>query len=146
MTSVTHDILVEKNSNKSLYNWQTDKLKFLYFQYQSKSVTPVDEYKCTLDQELLSILENELRETEEIRNYAITAMREWILQNPRIKKMRLDSAWILKHLRFKKYSLPMAQDVMERFIVLRSGNYGSDNWHIECDVLRPCVKKIFDVK
>lgn len=91
------------------------------------------------------MLEREIRETEEIRTYALKAMRDWTMQNPRIKKTRLDSKWLLKHLRFKKYSLPMAQESIERHLVLRQGNYGHDNFHLETDVLRPCVKAIFDV-
>ena len=117
-----------------------------FFQYQSKSITPVDEYVCNLDDELLEILENEIRETKESREHAIKAMRDWTMQNPKILKTRLDSLWLLKHLRFRKYSLPLAQEVIERNLVLRTGPYGIENFHLEADCLMPCVKKIFDSK
>lgn len=109
-------------------------------------MTPIDEYKCTLSNELLEILENEIRETKELREEAIKAMRDWAMANPRITKTRLDTVWILKHLRFKKYSLPLAQEAVERHLVLRNGSYGKDYFHLEQDFLRPCVKKIFDVQ
>lgn len=73
-------------------------------------------------------------------------MREWTMQNPRIIRTRLDSMWLLKHLRFKKFSLPLAQETIERHLVLREGSYGSEQFHLETDVLRPCIKKVFDAK
>jgi hypothetical protein len=79
-----------------------------------------------------------------MRNFGIKAMRDWMVQNPRIRMGRLDSIWLLKHLRFKKYSLPLAQEAIERHMVLRQGHYGKDYFHTDGDVLRPCVKKIFD--
>jgi hypothetical protein len=120
-------------------------LDFKSFQYQSKSITPIDDYECNLSPDLVEILKTELRETEETRNHGIKALRDWTMQNPRIIKTRLDSAWLLKHLRFKKYSIPAAQEAIERHLVLRQGIYGNDYFHIETDVLRPCVKKIFDI-
>jgi hypothetical protein len=106
-----------------LKTWGLNVLSFTLnlFQYQSKSVTPVDDYECNLSPELLEILEKELRETEETRNHGITALREWMMQNPRIIKTRLDSAWLLKHLRFKKYCFPAAVEAIERHMVLRQG-------------------------
>lgn len=115
-------------------------------QYQKKSITEVDDYVCTLNKEQLEILEKEIRETKETRDYAIKAMRDWTMQNPRILKTRLDSMWLLKHLRFKKYSLPLAQEAIERYLVLRNGIFSKLNFHLDGDVLRPCVKKIFDSK
>lgn len=113
-------------------------------QYQAKSITPVDDYECNLSQDLRDILEREIRETDEMRNFAIKAMRDWTIQNTRIKKGRLDAIWLLKHLRFKKYSLPLAQEAIERHLVLRQGCYGHEYFHLEMNILRPCVKKIFD--
>lgn len=115
-------------------------------QYQSKSTTIVDEYKCPLSKELCDILEREIREIDELREFAIKAMRDWTMQNPRILKARRDSTWLLKHLRFKKFSLPLAQEVIEKHLVLRQGRYGIDYFHLENDCLRPCIKRIFDTK
>jgi hypothetical protein len=99
-----------------------------------------------LSKSLQDILRDELRETESTRQHAIKAMRDWAVQNPRIIKTRLDSIWILKFLRFKKYSIPAAQEAIERYMVLRQGAYGRDYYHIETDSLRPCVKAIFDAQ
>lgn len=94
----------------------------------------------------MAILEKEIRETEEIRTFAIQALREWTMQNPRIIRTRLDSMWLLKHLRFKKYSLPLAQEIIERHLVIREGSYGRETFHLRPDCLNPCIKKVFDVK
>lgn len=67
------------------------------------------------------------------------------MQNPRIVLTRLDTNWLLKHLRFKKYSIPAAQEAIERHLVLTQGVYGHTYFHVALDILQPCVKNIFDV-
>jgi hypothetical protein len=72
-----------------------------------------------LSPELRKMAEEELRETDEIRENAIRAVREWALQNPRICTLRLDAKFILRFLRAKKFSIPMTQEIIERYLVLR---------------------------
>ena len=111
--------------------------------YQSKSITPVDDYVFTLSNELATIAENELRETEEVRNNAIKVMRDWTMNNPRILKTRLDSNFLLRFLRFRKFSIPMAQEALERYLVLKQGSFGKD-WFNILDVTIPSVEKLLD--
>lgn len=66
--------------------------------------------------------ESELRETEELRTHAIRSLRLWIDQNPRITKCRMDSSFLLRFLRTKKYSIPLVQEALERYVLLRE-NY-----------------------
>lgn len=66
-----------------------------------------------------SFVERECRETDEVRNHGITALREWAVRNPRIVKIRLDSNFLLRFLRARKFSLPMVQEILERYLVLR---------------------------
>lgn len=108
------------------------------FQYQIKSAWPVDEYVCTLSDELKKIAEKELRETDKIRAHAIKAIRDWALENPRIIKTRLDSTFLLKILRFRKYSIPLTQEAIERYMLYRLGLYGYD-WFSNLDPLRPGI-------
>lgn len=84
-----------------------------------KSITPVDEYKCSLSDETKKFVEEEFRETDEVRKHALEELREWAMKSPRIQKMRLDSNFLLKFLRAKKFSLPMAKETIERYLVLR---------------------------
>ncbi|CRK89975.1 CLUMA_CG003703, isoform A [Clunio marinus] len=111
--------------------------------YQSKSITPVDNYEYKLSDELKKIAEEELRETEEIRNHGLKTMRDWIMNNPRIEKCRMDSKFILRFLRFRKYSIPMAQEALERYLVFREGAYGFD-WFSNLDYMKPNIKTLVD--
>lgn len=132
------------NINNSDYNRHCTHNFFLRgFQYQVKSTTPVDEYKCTLSAELQKLAESELRETEEVRSHALTAMRDWILANPRIEKCRMDSIWLLRFLRFRKYSIPLAQEALERYLVFREGLYGYD-WFSNLDYDRVHLKMLLE--
>jgi hypothetical protein len=50
----------------------------IHFQYEAKSITPVDEYVCKLSDELKKMAKNELGETEEERKIAIKTLRDWV--------------------------------------------------------------------
>ncbi|CAH1366969.1 hypothetical protein MTP99_008214 [Tenebrio molitor] len=84
-----------------------------------KWVTEPDEYVCTLSEELQTMAEEELREDKHSRQTALASMREWIKQNPRIKNCRMDARFLLRFLRFKKFSVTLAQEALERYVLLR---------------------------
>ncbi|KAF7265331.1 alpha-tocopherol transfer protein-like [Rhynchophorus ferrugineus] len=84
-----------------------------------KWVTEPDVYVCPLSVETQEIARQELREDERTRNSALECLREWIRQNPKIKNCRLDSRFLLRFLRFKKFSVVQAQEAIERYILLR---------------------------
>lgn len=52
-------------------------------------ITEPDNYVCPLSEETQLIAKEELREDEFTRQSAITSMREWIIQNPKIKNCRM---------------------------------------------------------
>ena len=58
------------------------------------------------------------------------------MENPRIIKSRLDNRFLLKALRFRKFSIPRAQEYIERYLIYKSGFYGYD-WFSNLDPLRP---------
>lgn len=89
-----------------------------------KSLTPVDTYVFNLSKELQALAEDELRESESTRTQAIKSLRDWIESNPRIELTRMDARFLLRFLRTKKFSVTMAQDNLERFILLRSAREG----------------------
>jgi hypothetical protein len=82
-----------------------------FLQYESKSITPVDEYECTLSEELQKIALVELQETEEVRTNGIRAIRDWIMNNPRILKCRMDSK---------------TKENIERYILFRQCLFGDE--------------------
>lgn len=113
-------------------------------QFTVKSITPVDDYKCILSDELKKIAEEELRETDAIRENALRAIREWALKNERIATLRLDSKFILRFLRFKKFSIPMAQECLERYLVLRKYYYQGHYIYQNFDYREPALLSLID--
>uniref|UniRef100_A0A336MIP4 CSON000372 protein n=1 Tax=Culicoides sonorensis TaxID=179676 RepID=A0A336MIP4_CULSO len=109
-----------------------------------KSLTPIDEiYNSNLSKDLQKLAENELRETEKSRQQAITAMRKWIESNPRIELTRMDSKFLLRFLRTKKFSVTMAQENLERFILLRKSRDGTVFQNMDCQL--PNVVDLLDL-
>ncbi|XP_004933182.1 alpha-tocopherol transfer protein-like isoform X2 [Bombyx mandarina] len=86
---------------------------------QKRYLTEADEYKCPLSEETQTIASEELRETESARTQALQALRSWMEQNPKLLAVRLDSNYLLRFLRAKKFSVPMAQEAIERYLLLR---------------------------
>ncbi|CAH1998627.1 unnamed protein product [Acanthoscelides obtectus] len=84
-----------------------------------KWVTEPNEYVCELSEETQAIALEELREDHDIRQSALASMREWIKQNPKIRNCRMDAKFLLRFLRFKKYHIPLAQEALERYLLLR---------------------------
>lgn len=106
-------------------------------------MTEVDEYKCTLSDELKKIAYQELGETDEIRSIAIKTLRDFVLNNPRIEKCRLDSKFVLRFLRFRKFNIPAAQEALERYLLLHEGVYGYD-WFSNMDFNKPNINNLID--
>lgn len=82
-------------------------------------LTSEDMYQCPLTLETQAIAESELRETANSRTQALSALRKWLEQNSKFKAIRMDSNFLLRFLRAKKFSVPMAQEALERYALLR---------------------------
>lgn len=111
--------------------------------YQSKSITPLDDYEFTLSKELEDLASEELRETEQLRNNSIKALRDWIHEHPKIIKTRMDAVWLLRFLRFRKFDLLRAQEALEMYMVLAQSPM-AEKWFNDLDILRPSVEKLMD--
>ncbi|XP_046390749.1 clavesin-2-like [Ischnura elegans] len=106
------------------------------------ALTEEDEYEWTLSKELSNMAKEELREDESVRTQALSQMRDWIRKNPRIASCRMDSRFLLRFLRFKKFSIPMAQQALERYILLRNVyGYAFEN----LDALDPAVDELISM-
>ncbi|KAL1117148.1 hypothetical protein AAG570_004475 [Ranatra chinensis] len=89
--------------------------------YPWKSRTEVDgsrQGSCLRD-EVKAVAKRELREDDMIRRQAIQQFVEWILKNKDLSDCRTDSNFLLRFLRVKKFSLPMAQDMLLKYLNLR---------------------------
>lgn len=61
----------------------------------------------------------ELREDESTRKQCLYQFREWIGKNNDIENCLLDNSFLLRFLRTKKFSLPMAQQTLLKYLNLR---------------------------
>ncbi|KRT80782.1 CRAL-TRIO domain containing protein [Oryctes borbonicus] len=105
-------------------------------------VSEPDDYVCTLSKETQEIAKEELREDANSRKQALEAVREWIKKNPKIANCRLDSRFLLKFLRFKKYSVLQAQEALERYVLLRQ-TFGIAFNHF--DIRIPMMEELTDL-
>lgn len=109
----------------------------------TKALTAPDDYKFPFSDELRRIAEEELNETDDRREHALRTLREWAEKNPRIVKVRMDSNFLLKFLRAKKFSIPLAQENLERFLLLRFVRDGSLFMNLDCR--QPRLNKLLDL-
>lgn len=95
------------------------------------------EYVCNLPESVQKIAMEELREDDNIREQSLQQLREWISKHPAIKKCRtgnvikfiflnlllnlsfLDAPFLLRFLRTKKFSVPLACEMLERYLIIR---------------------------
>lgn len=96
-----------------------------------------------MSKELEDQAKDEIRETEEVRTHAVEALREWVLKNPRIKMARLDGNFLLRFLRFRKFSIPMAMEALERWLVTKNGGYGR-GWFDTLDIKKPSIMNLLE--
>jgi hypothetical protein len=72
-----------------------------------------------LKEEVARVADRELRENKSTREKMLEQFREWIRKNPDICNCRTDDSFLLRFLRVKKFSLPMAQQVLMKYINFR---------------------------
>lgn len=78
-----------------------------------------DIYVCSLPEEVQKVALEELREDQNIRDQSLEQMREWITKHPNIKRCRKDALFLLRFLRTKKFSVPQACEMLERYLTIR---------------------------
>lgn len=84
-----------------------------------KSPQEYDKYVCTLSPMYVQIAAKALRENETLRQQSLDQMREWIAKDPYIKHCRTDSNFLLRFLRTKKYNVPVACALLQKFLINR---------------------------
>lgn len=109
----------------------------------TKAISPPDDYVFKFSEELRKIAEDELDETDDKRDHALRILREWAEKNPRIAKIRLDGVFLLKFLRAKKFNIPVVQENIERFILLRHTKDGQLFMNLDCQ--QPKMQRLLDL-
>ncbi|CAH1990785.1 unnamed protein product [Acanthoscelides obtectus] len=72
-----------------------------------------------IKKELERVAREELRETESNRVQCLQSLREWVEQNADIENCLTDDNFLLRFLRVKKYSIPMAQQILLKYLNYR---------------------------
>lgn len=114
---------------------------FHFFSDKHRIVSRMSEYKCTLSEETLAIAKEELREDEEIREHSLRNLREWIDKHPTIRNCRTDAPFLLRFLRTKKFSVTLAEEMLERYLTIRQ-MYSA--WFQNLDVMDKDLEAIID--
>ncbi|XP_034106465.1 clavesin-1 [Drosophila sulfurigaster albostrigata] len=98
-------------------------------------------YTCGLSAEMKKVAKEELHEDENIRRQALAQFREWIAKHPNIKKCRTDAVFLLRFLRTKKFSVPAACEMLERYLTIRQL---FPQWFQQLDINDPAINEIFE--
>jgi len=100
-----------------------------------------DPYVCSLSTDMKEVAKEELHEDDNIRRQALPQFREWIVKHPHIKKCRTDSVFLLRFLRTKKFSVPAACQMLERYLTIRQL---FPQWFTKLDIDDPALSEIFE--
>ncbi|CAK9831239.1 clvs2 [Anthophora retusa] len=100
-----------------------------------------EDYGRELSESTRTIARDELREDDAIRMEALNQFRHWIQKHPNIKRCRTDAAFLLRFLRTKKFSVPMAEEMLERYLTIRQLY---PNWFRNLDIEDPDIEAIID--
>lgn len=100
-----------------------------------------ENYECSLSPELQMTARVELREDPDTRTHALNQMRDWVSKHPDIICCRTDANFLLRFLRTKKFHLPLAQELLERYITIRNLY---PKWFQNLDVRDATIQSIID--
>ncbi|XP_058067205.1 retinaldehyde-binding protein 1-like [Anopheles bellator] len=99
------------------------------------------EYRFQLPALYRKLAEETLRETDEIREHALAQMREWIVNNRHIHKVRMDDSFLLRFLRAQKLSVTMACEALERYLTWREMY---PTWSKGSSFQEPIIRQMYD--
>lgn len=97
--------------------------------------------KAVISDSALKIAKKELREDKITREQSLEQMRDWLKKNCDVENVRTDDSFLLRFLRNKKFSVPMAQQQLLKYL-----NMKRVMGHLSCnlDYLSPGVKDLID--
>ncbi|EDV96382.1 alpha-tocopherol transfer protein-like [Drosophila grimshawi] len=72
-----------------------------------------------LSESLLKIAKRELREDKCTREQSLEQLRNWVLKNEDLLNVRCDDTFLLRFLRAKKFSVPMAEQTLLKYLNVR---------------------------
>nr|XP_019527147.2 alpha-tocopherol transfer protein-like [Aedes albopictus] len=99
------------------------------------------DYRFPLSDLYRTIAEQELHESDEIREQALNQVREWIVKNPAIRRCRTDGSFLLGSYAYGSLTMWQHAENLERYLVLRQRFAG---WFQKLDVSEAWVDEMID--
>lgn len=87
----------------------------------------------------LQVAEKELGETAKRRKQCLRELRQWIKNQPQLVNCRTDASFLLRFLRFQKYSLPETQTVIDKYVHMRTHH---PEWFQNLDSKDPKMREL----
>lgn len=79
----------------------------------------LQQQQLQLSEAVQKIARKELREDRLAREQCTQQMRDWLAKNKDVENVRTDDNFLLRFLRVKKFSVPMAQQMVLKYLNLR---------------------------
>ncbi|XP_054275661.1 clavesin-2 [Macrosteles quadrilineatus] len=98
-------------------------------------------YVCPLGADIQGVARRELREDESARGQALRQLQDWISKNRDLHNCRTDPCFLLRFLRVKKFSVPMAQQMLLKYLYMRQM---LPHLCLKLDFLSPAVNEIIE--
>lgn len=97
--------------------------------------------KQNVSDSVLKVAKKDLREDKTTREQSLEQMREWLKKNFDVENVRSDDTFLLRFLRNKKFSVPMAQQQILKYLNMRKV---MDHLTYNLDFLSPGVRDLID--
>ncbi|XP_058974922.1 clavesin-2-like [Musca domestica] len=81
--------------------------------------TTVDQNEAMLTESVLKVAKRELREDKCTRDQCLEQFRNWLAKNEDVQNVRTDDHFLLRFLRAKKFSVPMAEQTLLKYLNVR---------------------------
>lgn len=115
-------------------------LNFPWSKNKDADLKPLKE-KTSISESVWKIAKNELREDQKTREQALSQMRDWLKKNYDVENVRTDDNFLLRFLRNKKFSVPMAQQQLLKYLNMKRV---MGHLAYNLDFLNPGVKALID--
>jgi len=101
-----------------------------------------DDYTCLLSKELQELSRRELQEDGKKRRKALSEVRKWIKSQSHIKKVRLDSNFLLRFLRMQKFEVKESCEILDKYLNMR---WQHPSWFQNLDCRDPKLAELISM-
>lgn len=78
-----------------------------------------DDDDLGMSEKIQKIARKELREDKSARDQCLQQLRDWLAKNDTVENVRTDDKFLLRFLRAKKFSVPMAEQLILKYLNLK---------------------------